>query len=420
MTAAVVSIGTELTRGELVDTNSAWIAEQLTALGLEVIEKATVDDDLERIVKTLERVASDVDVVITTGGLGPTSDDLTTAAAARAARVPLERDPAEEGLLRAKFEAAGRPMPESNLKQVDFPRGAEVLPNPSGTAPGFALRLDGAEVFVLPGVPSEMQRIFDESIAPRLAPRVQRTTYQVHLRTFGLTESGLAERLAGVERDHPGVTLGYRASFPEIEVKVHARAAEAAAAQALAQAAAQVVRGRLGAAVYGDRDATFAGEVGRLLRNRGLTLAVAESCTGGLVGAMLTDVPGSSDFLLLDAVTYANSAKTAVLGVSAEVLCAHGAVSGETAQMMAEGALRVSGADLAVATTGIAGPGGGTEDKPVGTVWFAIAKKDGEVRTAHRLLRGGRARIRTLAAYVALELVRRAASDAPAATSQPD
>jgi nicotinamide-nucleotide amidase len=392
MTAAVLSIGTELTRGELVNTNAAWLGEELTKLGFDVVEHVTVDDHLDRIVTLTHSFAKKHRVVMVTGGLGPTSDDLTAEAAAAAAGVELRRV-----------------MPESNAKQGDFPQGAEILPNPMGTAPGFAMTLGQARFFFVPGVPREMKHIFHESIVPAIAPLADPRTHQVHLRTFGMTESGVAEALRGLEKAHEGLTLGYRAHFPEIEVKVHVRAESAPEAERRSHLIAAEVRTLLGDAVFGGRSDSFAEVVGKALRDKGKTLAVAESCTGGQVGEMLTRVPGASDYLLLDAVVYANSAKEAVLGVTPEVLRAHGAVSSETAAAMADGALRVVGADIAVSITGVAGPGGGTEDKPVGTVWFGLARKGQPTVTKHRKLPWERDRVQTLSAYVALELVRRAA-----------
>ncbi|UCF48119.1 MAG: competence/damage-inducible protein A [Myxococcales bacterium] len=409
MTAALLSIGTELTRGELVNTNAAWLGEELTKLGFAVVEHATVDDDVDRIVMLIQRFAKLHRVVIATGGLGPTSDDLTTAAAAQAAGVELRRDERVVEGIRQKFEAFGRVMPESNAKQGDFPEGADVLDNPVGTAPGFAMTLGAARLFFVPGVPREMKHIFQESIVPAVAPLAERKTHQMHVRTFGMTESGVAQALRGLEEGHEGLTLGYRAHFPEIEVKVHVRADSAAEAERISQSIADEVQATLGDAVFGGRGDSFAEVVGKALRDNGKTLAVAESCTGGRVAEMLTRVPGASDYLLLDAVVYANSAKQAVLGVSPDVLRAHGAVSGETAAAMAEGALRVAGSDIAVSITGVAGPGGGTEDKPVGTVWFGLARKGEPTITKHRKLPWGRDRVQTLSAYIALELVRRAA-----------
>lgn len=409
MTAAVLSIGTELTRGELVNTNAAWLGEELTKLGFDVTEHATVDDDLGRIVTRIQRFAETHEIVIATGGLGPTSDDLTTEAAAQAAGVGLRRDERVVQGIRQKFQAFGRVMPESNAKQGDFPEGAEVMPNPTGTAPGFSMRLGRARFFFLPGVPREMKHIFSSSIVPAIGALAQRRTHQVHIRTFGMTESGVAQALGALEDKHPGLTLGYRAHFPEIEVKVHVRADSPSEAEQRAESVASEVRAILGDAVFGGRSDSFAEAVGKVLRDKGKTLAVAESCTGGQVGEMLTRVPGASDYLILDAVVYANSAKEAVLGVNPEVLRAHGAVSSETAAAMAEGALRVAGADIAVSITGVAGPGGGTEDKPVGTVWFGLARRGAPTITRHRKLPWGRDRIQTLSAYIALELVRRAA-----------
>jgi nicotinamide-nucleotide amidase len=229
------------------------------------------------------------------------------------------------------------------------------------------------------------------------------------MRTFGLPESSLGELLDGVEAQFPGVTIGYRASFPEIELKVLARANDVRAAEKLAERASEEVKRRVGDVIYGGREDTFAGAIGRTLRDRGLTLAVAESCTGGLVGSMLTTVPGSSEYLLLDAVVYSNSAKTSVLGVGEETLRAYGAVSEETAIAMVNGVLRVSSADIGVSITGIAGPGGGTDEKPVGTVWIAVGSRAGAMFARRFKFFGVREYVRKLSAYTALRMVQRLA-----------
>jgi nicotinamide-nucleotide amidase len=409
MTCGVLSIGTELTRGELVNTNSAWLAGTLTDLGFDVVEQCTVDDDKTRIIAALDRLARAAKVVVCTGGLGPTTDDLTAAAVAGALGVPLERDEVSVDHIRRRFEKLGRTMSESNAKQADFPEGAAVLPNPIGTAPGFSVEVRGARAFFLPGVPREMQRMFDEQVVPRIREIAPNDSHQIRYRTFGLPESVVGEKLAAVEGAFPGVTLGYRAHFPEIEVKVLARAGAGgkAAAIDLAERASADVRAALGDVIYGQGDDTFAGVVGRALRTRSWTLAVAESCTGGLVGHLLTKEPGASDFLLLDAVTYANSSKQAVLGVDEDVLRGHGAVSAEVATSMADGARRLVGADCALAITGIAGPTGGTESKPVGLVYLAVSTAKGTVVKEHRFP-GERHWIQTLAAYAGLAMVREA------------
>jgi nicotinamide-nucleotide amidase len=409
MTAAILSIGTELTRGELVNTNASWLAERLTWLGFEVREHVTVDDHVERIANVIERLASHYQVIVATGGLGPTTDDLTTESAALALGVKLERHEPSVDAIRRRFASLGREMSPSNVKQADFPEGATVLPNAVGTAPGFAITLQAARVFFMPGVPSEMMRIFEDHVQPAIASQATRMSAQIRLRCFGLPESVIGEKLAGLEDEEPSLTIGYRASFPEIEVKVLVRGSSESEAETTAARYASKVRERLGEAVYGEGQDTYAGYVGRALRDRGLTLAVAESCTGGMIGEMITRVPGSSEYLLFDAVTYSNVAKQELLDVHPELMRHYGAVSSEVVRAMAEGALRRSGADLAVSVTGIAGPGGGTEAKPVGTVFFALAQKGAETVGVMRKLPGDRERIRLLASYIALKLVADAA-----------
>ncbi len=405
MTCAVLSIGTELTRGELVNTNASWLSGALTDLGFEVVENVSVADEKKRILQVLERLGRAVRVIVCTGGLGPTSDDLTTECVATALGVKLVRDEASLEAIRRRFERLGRTMSESNAKQADFPEGAEVLPNPAGTAPGFSVRFGQAVAFFLPGVPGEMKRMFEEQVAPRVAPIAPQDSYQVRLRTFGLPESVVGERLKGIEESFSGVTIGYRAHFPEIEVKVLARAASNSAARDLCERAASEVRMRIADVVYGEGEDTFAGVLGRELRSRGYKLAVAESCTGGLIGHMITREPGASEYLLVDAVTYANTAKTRILGVDEDVIRGHGAVSSEVAAAMAEGIKHVSGADVALAVTGIAGPSGGSDEKPVGTVFLAVASPSGLV-VKERHFPGDRSYVQKLAAYAGLHLVR--------------
>jgi nicotinamide-nucleotide amidase len=405
MTCAVLCIGTELTRGELTDTNGPFLAASLTDVGFHVVEEVLVDDDRDRIMAAIERLARQVKVIVATGGLGPTTDDMTTEAVAGVLGVRLARDADSLEHIRRRFEKLGRTMSESNAKQADFPEGAEILPNPIGTAPGFSVNAGECVAFFMPGVPREMRKMFEEQVLPRIRPMAPKNSYQLRLRSFGLPESVVGERLDGVERAFPGVTIGYRAHFPEIEVKVLARAASQNAARDLCERATAEVKGRLADVVYGEAEDTYAGVVGRTLRGKGYTFAIAESCTGGLVGHMITREPGASDFLLVDAVTYANSAKTRLLGVDEEVIRWHGAVSSEVAAAMAEGVRRVSGADVALALTGVAGPTGGSADKPVGTVFIAVAAA-GRTTVKERHFNGDRHQIQTLAAYAGLHLVR--------------
>jgi nicotinamide-nucleotide amidase len=406
MTCAILSIGTEITRGELVNTNAAWLAASLVDMGFEVIEHATVADDEPHLVATLARLAKSARVIVSTGGLGPTTDDLTTAAVAKALGVTLERDAGSLDHLRRRFERLGRTMSPSNEKQADFPTGATILANPIGTAPGFETTFpSGARAFFMPGVPREMKQMFEEQVTPRIRALSPNDSHQIRLRTFGMPESVVGEKLAGIEGSLSGVTIGYRAHFPEIEVKVLARAKDKPEAHDLATRAAAEVRARLADVLYGEGEDTFPGVVGRALRTRGWTLAIAESCTGGLIGHLLTREAGASDYLLLHAVTYANSAKQQVLGVDEDALRGHGAVSAEVASRMAEGARRVSGADLALAVTGIAGPTGGTESKPVGLVYLAVATSKGTVVKERTFPYADRNMIQTVAAYAGLALV---------------
>ncbi len=404
MTASVLCIGTELTRGQIVNSNASWIAAQLTGLGFEVDEVVTIPDDPSRIVETFRRLAGSHSVLVTTGGLGPTTDDVTAAAIGNALGVPLERDGASFEAIRRRLEGFGRAMSPSNEKQADIPRGSQALSNPVGTAPGFLVTLEACTAFFLPGVPREMERMFVDHVGPRVSKFAPNLSYEMRLQTFGLAEAHLGEKLAGVETAFPGVLVGYRVHFPEVEVKLLAKGEHQTAARVLAAHAADEVRQRLGHAVYGEGDDTYAEVVARAVKARGFRLAIAESCTGGLVGHLLTRDP-ASDYFIADAVTYSNSAKTKLLGVSEDVLRGHGAVSAEVAAAMAEGIRRTCGADLGLSITGVAGPSGGTPEKPVGLVYWAVAHAGGTI-VQDRMFVGERQRIQMLAAYHAMALVR--------------
>jgi nicotinamide-nucleotide amidase len=405
MTSAVLSIGTELTRGEIANTNATWLCEELTLIGHEVTEGAVIPDDRADIRSTLTRLAAGHSVIVSTGGLGPTTDDITSECVASVLGVPLERHAASLEVIRARMAKFGRAVTTSNAKQADFPRGATILPNPNGTAPGFAVDIGKCRAFFMPGVPSEMKPMFANHVAPDLRTLVIGGSYQVRLRTFGMPESAVNDRLAGIEERH-GVVIGYRAHFPEIEVKVLARAATPAEAKRVSIAAAEEAKSRLGDVVYGEGGVDFAESVGALFRERSLTLAVAESCTGGLVARLVTDHPGASEFFRGGIVAYDDSVKTAVLGVPPALVTSRGAVSMEVARAMAEGTRRALGVDVALAVTGLAGPGGATASKAVGDVHLAVATAEG---TTDRQLSfpGSRSQVRLLASYAGLSLVRR-------------
>ncbi len=406
MTAAILCTGTELTRGELVNSNSTWLCEALTDLGFVVGASDCVDDDRDRICRAIARLSAEHDVVICTGGLGPTTDDLTSECVASVLGVPLQRDQASLAVIEERLLRLGRKMAASNAKQADFPEGATIVPNPNGTAPGFSIRIGRALCFFLPGVPQEMHAMFAKSLAPVLSPLRTEHQHQLRLRTYGLPESEVNDRLAGIEASH-GVTIGYRARLPEIEVKVLARAANESAARKRVEAASAEVCARLGSeVVFGTGDVDLARALGELLVERGLTVAAAESCTGGLVAELLTDAAGASRYFVGGVVAYANAAKTALLEVEAELIERHGAVSREVAVAMACGARARFGASMAVSITGIAGPDGGSPEKPVGLVHFAVSDERG-VTHRQKIFSGNRQQIRRRAAFATLALCRR-------------
>jgi len=406
MRAAVLCVGTELTTGDVGDEHGAWLARELTELGFEVGEITIVGDGLVAVSAALARLGAAYDRVVCTGGLGPTTDDITAAGAAAALGIGLRRDAESVERIRARLAARGLPLTESNAKQADLPIGARAVPNDCGTAPGFVLRVGRADAWFLPGVPQEMRAMFAAQVAPALRGTSRGARKVLRVRTFGLAESLIGERLAGIEAAY-GVELGYRAEAPEVEVKVQACRASASQAEAAARAAADAIVERLGRdVVYAEGDLALPGVVGAQLVARGLQLAVAESCTGGLVGELLTELPGASRYFVGGAIVYANSTKEALLGVPAALLARHGAVSAEVATAMAEGALRACAADLALAITGVAGPDGGTAAKPVGLVELAVV---GGGRTSNRreVFGGPRGRVRRLAAWTGLHLVLR-------------
>jgi nicotinamide-nucleotide amidase len=406
MTAAVLCIGTELTRGELLNSNATWLAESLTRIGLEVTAVDCVDDDRGRIEAYLRRLGAEHRVVVCTGGLGPTTDDITTECAARVAGVRLVRDEASFDHIKERLRRYGRPeMAAANAKQADFPEGSRILPNPSGTAPGFCVKIGATPAYFMPGVPSEMKAMFDAHVAPDLASLVTRARHQIVLRLFGLPESEVNSRLAGVEAEH-GVLIGYRASLPEIEVKVLAEADTPARARDIARRAADEARTRIGDCVFAEGFTSLPEHLAGLLVAQRKTLAVAESCTGGLAAELLTRVPGSSRFFVGGVVAYANDVKTSLLGVPGELLARHGAVSAEVAGAMAEGVRQRLGADLGLAFTGIAGPDGGSEQKPVGLVHWALAAASG-TETRDRVFTGDRQAIRRRATFAGFDLIRR-------------
>jgi nicotinamide-nucleotide amidase len=409
----ILSTGDEVLTGAIADTNAAFLADQMGGLGFEVARHTTVGDDRAMLGEAFHKLAQVADVVLCTGGLGPTVDDLTTEVTAEVLGAKLVLHAPALAHMEALWAARGRPMPENNKKQAMLPEPASVLENPIGTAPGFTVRIGRAQFFFMPGVPREMKRMFAEQVVPRLAAlRTELAVFEVRVfRTFGLTESAADQALAGLEARFPEVKLGFRAHFPEIQVKLTVKGADVDAAKARLDAASEEVRARLGGHVFSE-SAPMEEVVGGLLRRDKATLATAESCTGGMIAQMITAVAGSSDYFDRGFVTYSNQAKVDLLGVGEEILRDHGAVSEPCAQAMAEGARARAGTTFALSVTGIAGPGGGTEDKPVGLVYIGLSTPS---RTLVRRIRwpGQREQVRAISAMVALDLLRRELSGLP-------
>jgi nicotinamide-nucleotide amidase len=403
--------GDEVMRGTIADTNTAVTAARLYPLGLQLRRTVVVGDRGEDIRRALLEASVRADYCIVSGGLGPTSDDLTAACAAQAAGVPLRRDEAWLAHLRNRWTTIFRrtgPMPVNNERQADLPEGAELLGNPDGSAPAFALRLERCTFFFLPGVPREYHRIIDELVLPRLVQATGQAVLRTRvLQCYGVAESKLDELVAGIREAHPEVRFGFRTKFPENHLSLASLAQDEQTAEAnLARVEAQC-RAALGPLVYGSDGVSFAQAVGEALAARGETIACAESCTGGLLTQLLTEVAGSSRWTAGAFVTYSNELKERLLGVPKALLEQHGAVSEPVVRAMAESARDRAGATWALGITGIAGPGGGTETKPVGTVWLALA---GPQDTAAKLIhfRGDRGQVRLQAAFAALQLLREA------------
>jgi nicotinamide-nucleotide amidase len=395
-------IGDELLDGRVTDTNSVKIAARLAEQGVSLAQRTTVTDDVDVIVRAARAaMARGTELCLVSGGLGPTSDDVTAEAFAAMAGVPLERDETQVAVIEERLRARGRTLTANQKKQADRPAGSELIANPRGTAPGFALDVEGCRFVAMPGVPHELEHMAEVAVFDRMAPAAERFVTRA-LYTFGYVEAEVDARLAPVRDAFGAVRFGFRAHFPEIHVTLKAPAPAAASLDSALAAA----RSALGDAVFAEEQHPFAAVVLEALRRRGATLATAESCTGGLIGDRLTNVPGSSDVYLGGVVAYANACKVSALGVQEATLEKHGAVSEPTVLEMAHGVRERLGANFAVSSSGIAGPDGGTPDRPVGTVWIAVV---GDALEETRLLhlpferRGNK----VVSTYAALDLLRR-------------
>lgn len=394
--------------GEIADANAFFMANALTERGFCVTRVSMVGDQEGQIQDALLQSRDRAEAVIVSGGLGPTSDDLTTPAAAKAFGESLVLHEESLGQIRERFARGGMEMPRSNEKQAVFPASAEIIPNPVGTAPGFCLKSRGKAIFFLPGVPRELQHLFRETVLPRLErERKGNIHYRARtLKIFGLTESAIADRLSGIRAEHFSATLAYLPRYPENHIKIIVQGSDLEEVKRNLAELERVIRGKLEGRVFAVDRETLEEIVGRLLKERQATLAVAESCTGGLVAHRMTNIPGSSEYFERGVVVYSNQAKTELLEVPKELLAELGAVSAPVAEKMAEGMRHLSRATIGLAITGIAGPAGGSADKPVGTVFIALSGPDGTASRRYQFW-GDRDQVKMISAQTALEWVRR-------------
>ncbi|MEW6474159.1 MAG: competence/damage-inducible protein A [Actinomycetota bacterium] len=403
MRCDVLAVGTELLLGQIVDTNSAWIGEQLAAAGIDTYLHVQVGDNQARMVEILRYLLEQADAVIVCGGLGPTQDDITREAIAEVMGTSLERRDDLADAIREMFLSRGRAMPASNLRQADVPKGADSIANPNGTAPGLLCPVGDKVIYAVPGVPHEMEHMVASAVVPHLLEKSgeRGTILSRSLKTWGSTESGLAERIADRVDRQTNPTIAFLARGIEgLVVRITAKAPTPEEAEALVAAEEQILRDELGDLVFGVDDQTMESVVSDLLRERGWTVGLAESVTGGLVGSRMSEAPGSSEVFRGSIVSYATDVKRSVLGVTAESV-----ISAQCARQMAEGARRVLSADVGLAVTGVAGPTE-QEGQPVGTVWFGLALPGREPEAVQARLPGDRVRIRQFSTISLLNLAR--------------
>lgn len=405
--AYIIAIGNELLNGQRIETNSSWIQTQLLRLGIQTLGVSVVPDEMDRIVASFQDASELADVLIITGGLGPTDDDLTRGALAEFLEKPLELHEDLLGEIERFFIQRGLPMASTNRVQAYLPAGAKVLPNSAGTAPGIYAQKEGKHYFCMPGVPSEMKTMYLDYVQPEIASQPgSGTVLMSKIRCFGMGESVIAEKLGDLMKRGRNPLINSAAHGGEVCLHIVASADDESCAQKMIESDRNLICGLIGQSVYGFDDQTLPEAIGNLLKKKHLTLAVAESCTGGLLAKMITDIPGSSEYFLAGWVTYDNQAKIRELDVPSAWIEKHGAVSDPVARAMAEGAARKSGADLAIGITGIAGPEGGAEKKPVGLVYIGLFF-DGKTESQEfRFLPSGRKAVRQRAALTALNWIR--------------
>ena len=405
MSAIILSIGDELVSGLTVNTNATWLSQQLSAIGISTLRQVTVGDDQNAIAAAIREGCGQCRLLLISGGLGPTLDDVTRDALAAAMGDALVEDAAAITGLEAFFKRIHRPMAPSNRRQVLRPQTGQCIPNSCGTAPGILASVGQTDIFVVPGVPREMQAMFTESILPRLGPHSGNSVMRTYrLNTFGIGESLIGQRIADLMERGANPSIGTTVHEGVVSVRIYARGSPAQADAMVKEARGKIIE-RLGNAIFSEQDQTLEESLAGLLHQHGSTLAVAESCTGGLLAEMLTRVPGASKYFQRGWVTYSDQSKIDELGIEPELLQTHGAVSEPVALAMAQGALARSGSQWALSVTGIAGPDGGTADKPVGLVYIGLAGPAGTI-VRRQIFTGDRGGIRRRSAQMAMTILR--------------
>lgn len=407
MIGEIISTGDELIAGETLDTNGSYLAAQMKTLGISVIYKTSVGDDYELFMGLLDSAVKRSHIILCTGGLGPTEDDLTREVISDYLKIPLYLD--EESYLHIQeiFRFRNMDMPLSNKKQAMIPEGAEIIPNEVGTAPGFWIKYKNTEIIALPGVPLEMERMFETFVFPEIKKRRKEEQAIVTkiLNCINISESSLGEKLSHLMKRGKNPLVGTKAGRGIISLRITAKGDTEKEAGQLIAKTEQEIRNILGSLIFGEGKERLEDIVGKLLENYGKTISTAESCTGGLISHKLTNVPGISSYFLQGVVTYSNDAKINILKVPEDLIIKYGAVSSQVAEAMAEGIRKLSGSDFSVAVTGIAGPGGGTDEKPVGLVYIAVGSSDKV--TVHKFnFKGNREYIKERTANTALDLLR--------------
>jgi len=408
MRVEIISIGDELTSGSVQNTNATFIANQLHTAGIEVEQIRTVGDNVTAIVNTLRGIPSHISFVIVTGGLGPTVDDITTKAAAEAMRKKLLLNKAALTAMEKRFKDFGRTMSSHNIKQAYLPSSSNIIPNPIGTACGFSIAKTNTLFFFLPGVPREMRRMMEETVIPLIKKEHPDTSLVITnvLKIFGKTESYCDQALSEMIKSEPEIAFAFLPHYPEISLKLTMRGTDKKYIEKKLRAAERKASKILGDIVFGKDDETLELVVGNLLRSMKATLSIAESCTGGLITHRLTNIPGSSDYLERSLVVYSNQAKKELLKVPLKTLNKSGAVSEETAEYMAKGIKQLSKTTFGLAVTGIAGPTGAVEGKPVGTVYISLAHQR-KVMTSKHMFYGDREQIKYMTSQYALDILRK-------------